>query len=276
MLDFWAPYLVSSYSKLPQVPSQTDTWAKASRHAGCRSLLRPCASSRSPSGLQCSSQTPASHHLRHPVRQCQPSPGSPLECTSPLSSLQLSPPQAPSTFPGISCPPTPLSVSYLQPGRGFSEKTQVSTLLSVPQWLQWPQDKSQTPPCVLQVQVYHPGLAPDCPSLPPPQKEVSSPVSWGSHLQAFELTVSTLTPPLTPHPQANSSSFLRSEHRIQQSLEARTTTQAPTLGSRSPRTSPVIALTTLYCIYFLNISPHLPYFIVSVKIRCVPNGGRNE
>lgn len=144
-LDSWAPALlpVSSYPKLPQVPSQTGTGVRevptlVPRHAACLSPLNPSTSSRSPHGLGWWSQTTAIISYP-PDCQCQLLPGLPLEHTFPLFSICTA-----VTSPGpihlLSHLPTSTlallpSIPHLQPGRGFSEKTQAITLLSVPQWL---------------------------------------------------------------------------------------------------------------------------------------------
>lgn len=101
------------------------------RHLG--QSVQTCREPFSPQPL-CLSQVPQWVAVLKPDSSQPSSPtpcpsvsGSPLECTSQLSSL----PQAPSTSPRIPSPPTLLSISHLQPGRGFSEKTQVSTLSSV-------------------------------------------------------------------------------------------------------------------------------------------------
>lgn len=144
-LDSWAPALlpVSSQPKLPQVPSQTGTGVRevptlVPRHAGCLSPLNPRTSSRSPRGLGWWSQTTAIISYP-PDCQCQLLPGLPLECTFPLFSICTAvthpdPIHLLSHLPTSTLALLP-SIPHLQPGRGFSEKTQAITLLSVPQWL---------------------------------------------------------------------------------------------------------------------------------------------
>lgn len=145
-LDSWGPVL-RGFPKQGPGPHEVPT--PVPRHAGCHSPLSPSASSRSPSGLgcRCSRQSPASHHL-HPDCQCRLLPGFSLACTVPLFSISTA-----FTSPGpihfliISpCPPHPTSIPYLQPERGFSEKTQVTPLLSAPQWLHMPSGQKANPP----------------------------------------------------------------------------------------------------------------------------------